>query len=64
MPMNPKAYLETSIVSYLTGWPSRDLVRAAQQQVTRDWWAPRGSFGRASGFEPPIICTPLELPKE
>lgn len=41
---NPKTYIETSIVSYLTAWPSRDLVRAAHQQVTRDWWATRGSF--------------------
>jgi hypothetical protein len=42
--MNPKAYIETTIISYLTAWPSRDLVRAAHQQVTRDWWAARGSF--------------------
>ena len=31
-------YLETSIASYLCGRPSRDLVVAARQQVTRDWW--------------------------
>ncbi len=31
-------YIETTIVSYLTAWPSRDLVRAAHQQVTREWW--------------------------
>ena len=42
--MRPKTYIETSIVSYLTAWQSRDLVRAAHQQVTRDWWASRGSF--------------------
>ncbi|MBI4703767.1 MAG: type II toxin-antitoxin system VapC family toxin [Deltaproteobacteria bacterium] len=42
--MNPNIYIETSIVSYLTAWPSHDLVRAAHQQVTRDWWATRGSF--------------------
>ena len=44
MPVNPKVYIETSVVSYLTAWPSRDLVRAAHQQVTRDWWATRRSF--------------------
>ena len=44
MPTKPSAYIETSIVSYLTAWPSRDLVRAAHQQVTRDWWATRGIF--------------------
>lgn len=31
-------YLETSFISYLTAVPSRDLVIAAKQQVTRDWW--------------------------
>ncbi len=36
--MNPKIYLETSIISYLAGRPSRDLVVAANQQVTQDWW--------------------------
>lgn len=34
-------YLETTIPSYLTAWPSRDLVIAAHQQVTRDWWEAR-----------------------
>jgi hypothetical protein len=31
-------YIETSIVSYLTARPSRDLILAAHQQVTRQWW--------------------------
>ena len=31
-------YLETSVTSYLAAKPSRDLVTAAHQQVTRDWW--------------------------
>jgi predicted nucleic acid-binding protein len=31
-------YLETSIVSYLAARPSRDLLIAACQQATRDWW--------------------------
>jgi len=34
-------YIETSIVSYLVADPSRDLVTAANQQVTRDWWQQR-----------------------
>lgn len=36
--MLPKVYIETTIVSYLTGRPSRELVALAHQQVTRDWW--------------------------
>ena len=42
--MRPKAYVETTIVSYLTAAPSRDLVLAAHQQVTRDWWSTRDAF--------------------
>lgn len=31
-------YIETSIISYLTARPSRDLIAAAHQQVTSVWW--------------------------
>ena len=31
-------YIETSIPSYLTGRPSRDLRTAAWQQITAQWW--------------------------
>lgn len=34
----PSVYVETSIVSYLTARPSRDLIIAAQQAITREWW--------------------------
>ncbi len=36
--MKPRLYLETSIVSYLAALPSRDLVVAAHQQITHEWW--------------------------
>jgi len=36
--MKPKLYLETTIPSYLVARPSRDLLVAAHQQITRDWW--------------------------
>ena len=31
-------YLETTIPSYLAAYPSRDLIIAAHQQITHDWW--------------------------
>jgi predicted nucleic acid-binding protein len=34
----PKVYIETSVISYLTARPSRDIVIAGHQQVTCDWW--------------------------
>ena len=37
----PKVYLETTIISYLMARPSRDLIVAANQQVTQDWWQTR-----------------------
>lgn len=36
--MRPKLYVETSVVSYLTARPSRDIVTAARQELTRQWW--------------------------
>jgi hypothetical protein len=36
--MKPTVYLETSVVSYLASIPNRDVVIAANQQITRDWW--------------------------
>jgi predicted nucleic acid-binding protein len=34
----PKVYLETSVLSYLTARPSRDIIVAAHQQTTAEWW--------------------------
>jgi hypothetical protein len=39
--MKPKIHLETTIPSYLASKPSRDVVVAAHQQVTWDWWSLR-----------------------
>ena len=36
-------YLETTIPSYLAARPSRDLLIAAHQQITQDWWDTRRS---------------------
>ena len=31
-------YIETTVVSYLVANPSRDLILAAHQEFTREWW--------------------------
>jgi hypothetical protein len=41
--MGPSVYIETSIVSYLAARPSRDIVVAAHQQITAEWWGTRRS---------------------
>jgi hypothetical protein len=33
-----RIYLESTIPSYLVARPARDLLQAARQQLTRDWW--------------------------
>jgi predicted nucleic acid-binding protein len=48
------AYLETSIVSYLTALPARDVVAAARQRLTLEWWdTQRASFD--------LVVSPLVL---
>jgi len=39
-------YLETTFISYLVARPNRDLLVAAHQQATQEWWTIR-----RSGFE-------------
>jgi len=34
-------YLETTFISYLVARPSRDLLVAAHQQASQDWWSNR-----------------------
>src|SRR5256885_3696990 len=33
-----RIYIETTIPSYYVARPARDLLQAARQQLTRDWW--------------------------
>jgi len=39
LPMKTRVYVETSVLGYLAARPSRDLLVAAHQQVTHEWWA-------------------------
>ena len=44
--MKPTVYIETSIIGYLASRPSRDLITAANQQMTHEWWHKhRGRYG-------------------
>jgi hypothetical protein len=41
--MSETVYIETSILGYLTARPSRDIVVAANIEITREWWDTRRS---------------------
>jgi hypothetical protein len=45
--MKPSVYVETTIISYLTARPSRDLIIAAHQQITIEWW---------ESVRPSVVC--------
>ena len=42
--MKTSVYIETTIISYLTAWPSRDVIRLSHEILTRNWWGTRDSF--------------------
>jgi len=47
--MKPRLYIESSVISYYTARPSRDLIAAGHQQITQQWWSQQ-----LSGYEPYI----------
>jgi hypothetical protein len=36
--MKPIVYIESSVISYLTSRPHRDIIIAARKAITLDWW--------------------------
>ena len=51
--MKQTVYIETSIISYLTAKPSRDLIIAAHQQITSEWW--EAILPRYEAFISPLV---------
>ena len=51
--MKPTVYIETSVISYFTAKPSRDLIVAAHQQITNDWW--ENALSNYEAFISPIV---------
>ncbi len=45
--MKQKLYIESSVISYYTSRPSRDLIVAGHQQITQQWWDQQ-----LSGYDP------------
>ena len=72
--MKPKVYIETTVISYLTARPSRDVVVAGHQETTREWWrtcrdrfeliASQLVLGEASAGDPEFARRRLELLSE
>ena len=67
-------YIETSIVSYLAAKPSRDLLIAACQQITSEWWENKRNeydlftselvVAEASAGDPNVAAKRLKLLQE
>lgn len=51
--MKPTVYLETTIISYMTARYSRDLIIAAHQQITQEWW--ELALPKYEAFVSPIV---------
>ena len=53
--MKPSVYIESTVISYLTSRPSRDLIVAAHQQITVE------EINAILDLKTPVMCTPEEL---
>jgi len=42
--LKQKVYIETSVISYLTAWRNPDLIMAANQEITKEWWESRNKY--------------------
>lgn len=42
--MVKKVYIETTIISYLTARPSKNILATAWQELTKEWWTHRRAY--------------------
>ena len=59
MIMKPTVYIETSVVSYMASQTSRDLVVAAHQQLTEEWW--QLALPQFEPFVSPVVLELMEV---
>lgn len=57
--MKQTVYIETSVISYLCGRDSRDIVTVARQQITREWW--REAFPFYDCFVSPTVLEEISM---
>ncbi len=55
--MKPSVYIESSVISYLTARASRDLVIAAHQAITDDWWT--GALPNFEAYISPVVLAEI-----
>jgi predicted nucleic acid-binding protein len=48
-----RVYVETSVISYLTARPSRDIIQLGRQQLTATWWERRKKWELF--LSPPVL---------
>ncbi|NQU39523.1 MAG: type II toxin-antitoxin system VapC family toxin [Lentisphaerae bacterium] len=56
--MKASVYVETSVISYLTGRPSRDVIVAGRQALTIEWWGT--CLQRFDAFVSALVVTEAE----
>jgi len=57
--MKETLYIETSVVGYFTSQLTRDLIVAAHQQITREWWKER--LNRYSAFVSTLVLEEISM---
>ena len=58
--MASSVYVETSVISYYAARPSRDIVTAARQTITQEWWDE--ARGRFEIYISVLVVEEAELP--